>query len=72
LSEGRFDFLKEFVKTVPDLIGDTDDIPGSSSSTTMEEPCPPPLELPKLVYNNIRIKKMSKNGSEHIRQKVFV
>jgi hypothetical protein len=55
LSEGRFDFLKEFVKTVPDLVGDTDDIPGSSSSTTLEEPCPPPMELPKSVHNSILI-----------------
>jgi len=49
LSESRFDFLKEFVKTVPDLVGDTDDIPGSSSSTAHEEFVPPPLTLPKYV-----------------------
>ncbi|XP_065345692.1 dr1-associated corepressor [Cloeon dipterum] len=52
LSESRFDFLKEFVKTVPDLVGDTDDIPGSSSSfTTLEElAAPPTLTLPNGVH----------------------
>ncbi|XP_059483752.1 dr1-associated corepressor [Neocloeon triangulifer] len=52
LSESRFDFLKEFVKTVPDLVGDTDDIPGSSTATpSLEEfASPPMLTLPNGVH----------------------
>ncbi|KAF4533072.1 hypothetical protein B566_EDAN002635 [Ephemera danica] len=75
LSESRFDFLKEFVKTVPDLVGDTDDCPGPSggpflASSSMEEsnPCSEPYSSTEHTKDTGRASELGHNFTSALQQ----